>query len=140
METNKTLLLIEDNPDDIDLALKAFQPFTNISRIQTARDGAEALNLINSWEDDHNLPSLILLDLNLPFVSGFELLQALKSNQRLSRIPVIILTSSTEESDVRQAYQLGTNSYIKKPIDFSEFQKVASILNNYWNCLNVTTS
>ncbi len=140
MHPIKTLLLIEDNPDDIDLALKAFQPFTNISHIQTARDGAEALNLINSWEEERNFPSLILLDLNLPLVSGFELLQVLKSDLRLAGIPVIILTSSTEESDIRQAYQLGTNSYINKPIDFSEFQNVASIVNNYWNCLNVTIS
>ncbi|MHC1784311.1 MAG: response regulator [Anaerolineaceae bacterium] len=128
MNPNKSKLLIENNLDDIDLAIKAFQPFKNIRHIQTAKESEEALSSIASWKDNRCLPSLILLDLNLPKIDGFELLRVLKSNSRSAKTPVIILTTSTEESDIRQAYQLWPNSYLKKSIILSEFQEIASLI------------
>lgn len=134
--SNNPILLIEDNPLDLDLTLRAFalRNLTNI--IQVARDGEEALAFIQKWEQGEPCPIVILLDLKLPKVNGLEVLQEIKSHPVYKTIPVVILTTSAESSDVKTAYSLGANSYIVKPVDFDKFVEVAKNIELYWNVLN----
>jgi CheY-like chemotaxis protein len=133
---NNLILLVEDNPLDLDLTLRAFalQNFTNT--IQVARDGEEALAFIQKWELGETCPVVILLDLKLPKVNGLEVLQVIKSHPVYKTIPVVILTTSAESTDVKTAYSLGANSYIVKPVDFDKFIEVARQIELYWNVLN----
>ncbi|MDO9135690.1 response regulator [Hydrogenophaga sp.] len=130
------ILLVEDNPMDLDLTLRAFnkKKFSNI--IQIARDGEEALAYFGRWEAGEPLPAVILLDINLPKVNGLEVLQKLKQHPEFRRIPVVVLTSSRENSDLKTAYDLGVNSYIEKPVSFSKFIEVAEHIELYWCLLN----
>lgn len=130
------ILLVEDNPLDIDLTLRAFATKNLTNPIQVARDGEEALQYMEQWEQGEPLPIVILLDLNMPKVSGLDVLKEIKSHPEFKMIPVVILTTSSESSDVKAAYQLGANSYIVKPVDFEKFIEVAGQIELYWRVLN----
>ena len=129
---HRPVLLVEDNPMDLDLTIRAFKRQHLLNPIEVARDGEEALDWMNRWEKGAPWPLLILLDLKLPKVDGLEVLKRLKKHPRFSVIPVVVLTSSGENRDVETAYKLGANSYIIKPVDFNKFIKVASEIEVYW--------
>jgi CheY-like chemotaxis protein len=129
-------LLIEDNPMDVDLTLRAFERRRLTNPVEVARDGEEALAYIDRWEAGEPTPLVILLDLKLPKVDGLEVLRRLKSHEVFSTLPVVVLTSSQEDRDVETAYKLGVNSYIVKPVDFDKFIKVAAEIEIYWLMLN----
>lgn len=131
-----SILLVEDNPVDVDLTLRAFRKKRLDSPIELARDGEEALAYMDRWEAGDCLPALILLDIQLPKVSGLDVLRRLKSHERLRRIPVVMLTSSREEQDLLRAYDLGANSYIEKPLEYARFLDVAEQIQTYWCVLN----
>ena len=132
------LLLVDDNAFDEVLTLRAFNKQRMLSSIVVTRDGAEALSYLigDPGQPPADLPKLVLLDLNLPGIDGFEVLRRLRAHQRSRLLPVVILTSSLDEKDLARCYALGANSYIRKPVDYTEFVKVASALTDYWLCLN----
>jgi CheY-like chemotaxis protein len=137
----KTILLIEDNPSDIDLTIRAFERSRIANELVVAEDGQEALDYLwglGKWEgrDILELPALTLLDLKLPKIAGLEVLRRIRAEARTRRIPVVILTSSKEEQDVAASYDLGVNSYIRKPVDFTQFASAAEQLGLYWLLLN----
>jgi len=133
---NNPILLIEDNPLDLDLTLRAFAQQKITNPILVARDGEEALAYIPKWDAGEPEPVVILLDLKLPKVSGLEVLEMIKSHPKYKTIPIVVLTSSDESSDVKKAYILGVNSYIVKPVDFGKFIEVAKNIELYWTVLN----
>jgi len=133
---NNPILLIEDNPVDLDLTLRAFAQQKITNPILVARDGEEALAYIPKWDAGEPEPVVILLDLKLPKVSGLEVLEMIKSHPKYKTIPIVVLTSSDESSDVKKAYVLGVNSYIVKPVDFGKFIEVAKNIELYWTVLN----
>jgi CheY-like chemotaxis protein len=133
------ILLVEDNPDDVELTLRVFRKYNIINQIIVARDGEEALEILfNSQKgvQREERPDLILLDLKLPKVDGLEVLHQIKSHPRTQPIPVVILTSSKEETDLMKSYKLGVNSYIRKPVNFDNFIEVIRQLGLYWLLLN----
>ena len=133
------ILLVEDNPDDVELTLKIFRKYTIINQIIVARDGEEALEILfNSRKGfpEEERSDLILLDLKLPKIDGLEVLRQIKSHPRTQPIPVVILTTSKEESDLTKSYKLGVNSYIRKPVNFDNFIEVIRQLGLYWLLLN----
>jgi CheY-like chemotaxis protein len=132
----RPVLLVEDNPVDIDLTQRAFARRKLANPIQVARDGEEALAYIPRWEAGEPTPLLILLDLKLPRVSGLEVLAEWKAHAVSRAIPVVVLSSSAEDKDIETAYQLGANSYIVKPVDFTKFLDVAGQIELYWCALN----
>ncbi len=131
------ILLVEDNPVDLDLTLRAFARRGLATPVEIARDGEEALAFMARWDAGEALPVLVLLDIKLPRINGLEVLRQLKAHAHFRRIPVVMLTSSGEDSDLRKAYDLGANSYIVKPVDFSRFIDVAEQIEVYWCMLNV---
>lgn len=133
---NSPILLVEDNPLDLDLTLRAFAQQNLTNPILVARDGEEALAYIPTWDAGENVPLVILLDLKMPKVSGLEVLEILKNHPKYKTIPIVVLTSSEESSDVKSAYRLGANSYIVKPVDFDKFMDVAKNIELYWTVLN----
>ena len=135
------LLLVEDNPQDLELALRALRKANLACYIQTARDGAEAMEFLfcegsHAARQIENGPRVILLDLKLPKVDGLEVLQRIKGDPRTNKIPVVVLTSSREQSDVVRSYKLGVNSYIVKPVNFDGFTAAVQELGKYWLLLN----
>jgi len=136
MSFNKPILLVEDNPLDVDLTKRAFSRHKLTNPIHIARDGEEALDWIPRWETGEPLPIVILLDLKLPKVDGLEVLRHIKSNSVSRAIPVVVLTSSAENRDITEAYSIGANSYIVKPVDFDKFVEVAGQIELYWTVLN----
>ncbi len=130
------ILLVEDNPMDLDLTLRAFAKRKFSNSIQVARDGEEALAFLPRWAAGETMPAVILLDINLPKVNGLDVLRQIKSHEQFRRIPVVMLTSSREHSDLKAAYDLGVNSYIEKPVSFSKFIEVAGQIELYWCVLN----
>lgn len=128
------ILLVEDNPDDVELTLRAFRRSRVANEVVVARDGVEAMERLLSQTAQR--PALILLDLKLPRVDGFELLRWIREDEALRILPVVILTSSKEERDIVQSYTLGANSYIVKPVDFDKFNQVVDQLGMYWMLLN----
>lgn len=139
----RTILLVEDNPDDEALTLKAFQKNNILNEVVVARDGEEALDYLfcrgnYALRDKSINPELILLDLKLPKIDGLEVLKKIKTDARTQLIPVIILTSSSEEKDILKSYELYANSYIRKPVDFEQFSEAIRELGVYWLVLNET--
>jgi CheY-like chemotaxis protein len=130
------ILLVEDNPNDVELALHALKKNNLSNRIEVVRDGAEALDFIFGKGVDSHRPKVILLDLKLPKVDGLEVLKRLKSDPQTRSIPVVMLTSSREECDIVKSYQLGVNSYIVKPVDFEQFTEAVRQLGLYWLLMN----
>ncbi len=130
------ILLVEDSPVDVDLTLRAFARNRLANPMLVARDGEEAMAWIPRWEAGEPRPAVILLDLNLPRVDGLTVLGALKAHPELSRIPVVVLTTSREDRDINTAYNLGANSYIVKPVDFDSFMNVARQIKLYWCVTN----
>ncbi|MBI5561349.1 MAG: response regulator [Deltaproteobacteria bacterium] len=138
---DKIILLVEDNPDDVALTLRAFKKNNILNEVVVARDGACALDyLFASGEyagrDASVMPQVVLLDLKLTKVDGLEVLRRLRADKRTALLPVVILTSSKEERDVLDGYRLGTNSYIRKPVDFAQFSDAIRQLGVYWLVLN----
>jgi CheY-like chemotaxis protein len=133
----RPILLVEDNPMDIDLTRRAFSKRRLANPIVVAQDGEEALQMIDRWDaGTEPPPALVLLDLKLPKVDGLDVLSHLKSHPRFKVIPVVVLTTSAEDSDVQRAYTLGANSYIVKPVSFDKFLDVAAQIEIYWSVLN----
>ena len=132
----KTILLVEDNPDDVTLTLRAFSKIEILNEIKVVNDGAEALDYLLGITDPEQLPAVILLDLKLPKVDGLTVLQRVREYEPTRFVPVVILTSSREEQDLVRGYGLGTNSYIRKPVNFEEFAHTVSQLGSYWLLLN----
>lgn len=137
----KTILLVEDNPDDVELMLKALRKNHITNEITVVSDGAEALDFLlvagnRSENDQSGMPAVVLLDLKLPKIDGLEVLRRLRANERTRFLPVVILTSSNEEQDIVNGYSLGVNSYVRKPIDFTRFAEAVSHLGLYWLLLN----
>jgi CheY-like chemotaxis protein len=134
------ILLVEDNDNDAELAMRALRQHQLANNIRHVRDGAEALSIL--FEDHQQQsaaavkPRLVLLDLKMPKIDGIEVLQKLKADERTQHIPVVVLTSSQEEQDVVQSYRLGVNSYIIKPVDFQQFTDATKTLGMYWMLLN----
>jgi CheY-like chemotaxis protein len=132
---DKVILLVEDNPDDEALMLRAFQRSKLANRIEVARDGAEALETLLGPEA-RPLPTLVILDLKLPKVDGLEVLRRLRAAERTRALPVVVLTSSREEQDLVESYRLGANSYVRKPVDFVQFAEAIQTLGLYWLVVN----
>jgi two-component system, response regulator len=141
MTNSVDILLIEDNPEDVELTLRAFEKYHLTNKIHVVRDGEEALDCLfgtGRYADNKmcGRPRLILLDLKLPKVDGLEVLQRCKSDQRTRTIPVVVLTSSREERDLVRSYNLGVNSYVVKPVDFPQFTDAVRHVGLYWMLLN----
>ena len=137
----KRILLVEDNPDDVELTLRALKKNNITNEIVVAGDGAEALDYLNGTgaykgRDTNDMPTVVLLDLKLPKIDGIELLRRIRSEGKTKLLPVVILTSSKEEKDLINGYSLGANSYIRKPVDFNQFVDAVKLLGMYWLLLN----
>lgn len=137
---NKTVLLVEDNPDDEALTLRAFKRNNIANTVDVARDGAQALDYLfktGAYADrPGGLPQVVLLDLKLPKIDGLEVLRRLRADPRTKKLPVVVLTSSREDQDVIASYDLGVNSYVRKPVDFAQFSEAVRVLGFYWLMLN----
>ncbi len=141
--SNKTILLVEDNPDDEALTIRALKKNNILNEVVVARDGAEALDYLfcqgdYSSRDPEAIPQLVLLDLKLPKIGGLEVLKQIRGNVRTEYLPVVILTTSKEEQDIIDGYKLGANSYVCKPVNFNEFAIAIKQLGLYWLILNET--
>jgi two-component system response regulator len=133
------ILLVEDRDDDIELTLRAFNKSGVGNEVVVVRDGVEALEYLMNPERQSGqlaMPEVVLLDLNLPKVSGLEVLRRVRDNERLKRVPVVVLTSSNEDRDIVASYDLGANSFIQKPVDFAQFIEATRQLGLYWLLLN----
>jgi CheY-like chemotaxis protein len=138
---NKTILLVEDNQDDIELTIRAFKKNNILNTIDVVKDGEEALDyLFQKGRYSHltvdDYPELVLLDLKLPKLGGLEVLKKIRENKKTSLTPVVILTSSREERDLSNGYKLGANSYVRKPVDFNQFMEAVKQLGLYWLVIN----
>ena len=139
--SNAPILVVEDNPDDELLMMRSFKKNNIANEIVIARDGVEAIDYLfgrgmHEGRDPRQLPALILLDLKLPRVSGFEVLKEIRTNKITSLVPVVILTSSAEDKDIIEGYGLGANSYVRKPVDFEDFVEATGKLSVYWLLIN----
>jgi two-component system response regulator len=139
--TPKTILLVEDNPDDRELTLCAFESNHIANEVNVARDGAEALEYLfaegrYAGRDATLMPAVVLLDIKLPKIDGLEVLRRVRCDVRTRLLPIVILTSSKEEQDLFQSYSLGANSYIRKPVDFEKFNQAIQQLGVYWLVMN----
>jgi two-component system response regulator len=134
--TDRPILLIEDNPDDEALTLRAFTKNRISNRVVVARDGVEAIDVLFGTSAPGVVPSLILLDLKLPRIDGLEVLRRIRADERTKLLPVVILTTSKEQQDILEGYRLGANSYIRKPVDFEKFIQAVGQLGLYWLVLN----
>lgn len=137
----RNILLVEDNPDDVALTLRALKKNNIANEVVVAKDGVEALDYLfgegsYAGRDANNVPAVILLDLKLPRIDGLEVLERLRKDERTNFAPVVVLTSSREEQDLVRSYKLGANSYIRKPVDFTQFSEAVRQLGLYWLVLN----
>ena len=137
----KSILLVEDNPDDVELTLRAFKRNGIANEVIVATDGEEALDYLfatgkHAGRDPSVMPTVVLLDLKLPKVMGLDVLRRLRADERTKRLPVVVLTSSNEERDIITSYDLGANSFVRKPVDFAQFLEAARQLGLYWLVLN----
>ncbi|KQV94911.1 MULTISPECIES: response regulator [unclassified Roseateles] len=140
-DESKVILLVEDNPDDVALTLRAFKRSHLMNPLVVARDGVEALDFLfargaHAHRAEAALPTLIILDLKLPRLDGLGVLKAMRADPRTALLPAVILTSSKEEQDIVSGYKLGANSYVRKPVDFTEFLEAVKVLGIYWLALN----
>ena len=138
---NKWILLVEDNADDEELTRRALKKNKILNKLIVARDGVEALDYLlgegnHAGHNIDNLPAVVLLDLKLPRIDGIEVLRRLRENEKTALVPVVILTSSKEERDIANAYKSGCNSYIRKPVDFTQFNEAIQNMGLYWLLLN----
>ncbi len=143
--SKKIILLVEDNPDDVELTLRALKKNNIANDVVVARDGEEALEYLTATGryarcTVADLPQVVLLDLKLPKVGGLDVLHAMRADPRTRLLPVVILTSSSEERDIIASYNLGANSYIRKPVDFNQFREAIRELGLYWLVLNQAAS
>ena len=141
MLNNNIILLVEDNPDDVELTKRALKRSGVVNELVVTRDGVEALDYVfcrgsYAVRDPSVIPTVILLDLKLPKLNGFEVLKQIRASEQTKLLPVVILTSSKEEQDVLSGYKLGANSYVRKPVDFIQFTEAARQLGMYWLLLN----
>ena len=139
--TDRNILLVEDNPDDVELTLHALEEYNISNKIEVVEDGAEALDYLfatgaYAGRDMSEMPSVVLLDLKLPKVDGLEVLRRIRDDDRTKNLPVVILTSSSEEEDLTKSYELGANSYVRKPVNFDQFSEAVRQLGLYWLLLN----
>ncbi|MRR07914.1 MAG: response regulator, partial [Deltaproteobacteria bacterium] len=139
--TNRHILLVEDNPDDEVLTLRAIRKHNIASEITVARDGVEALDFLfgtgtHGGRDTSTMPGLVLLDLKLPKVDGLEVLHRIRGDERTRLLPVVIFTSSNEEQDILECHSLGANSYIRKPVDFNQLSEALRLIGTYWLTMN----
>ena len=137
----KIILLVEDNPDDVDLTIRAFKKNNISNTVIVAKDGVEALDYLHGkgmydGRDVKDLPVVVLLDLKLPKLNGMEVLRIIRQNEFTKLIPVVILTSSADQKDVVEGYNLGANSYVQKPVDFEQFTEAVKLLGLYWTLWN----
>ncbi len=138
---NGIILLVEDNPDDVELTLRSLKKNSILNEVVVVSDGVEALDYLfgtggHAGRDLSVMPAVILLDLKLPRIDGFEVLRRLRADERTKLLPVVILTSSKEEQDMLNGYKLGANSYVRKPVDFAQFSEAVKQLGLYWLLLN----
>jgi two-component system response regulator len=141
MSRTGIVLLVEDNPDDVDLTIRAFQKNNVRNEIVVARDGEQALDYLsaacaNGGRNPAAIPEVVLLDLKLPKLDGIEVLRHLRADERTKRLPVVVLTSSNEEKDIVASYDFGANSFVRKPLDYAQFADAARQLGLYWLVLN----
>lgn len=141
MIRNRVILLVEDNPNDVELTLRAFEKSQVLNEIVVARDGEQAIHYLFSTgphadRDPAMMPEVVLLDMKLPKIDGLGVLRRMRSDERAKRVPVVMLTSSKEEKDVASSYDLGANSFVRKPVDFEEFVHAAKHLGLYWLYMN----
>jgi two-component system response regulator len=141
MNRSNIILLVEDNSDDVELTLRAFRKSKVLNEIVVVRDGVEALDYLfatgtHAGRDQKSMPEVILLDLKLPKIGGLEVLRRLRAEESTRRIPVVVLTSSSEEKDILTSYDLGANSFVRKPVDFAQFIVAAQQLGMYWLVMN----
>jgi two-component system response regulator len=141
MKGMQLILLVEDNPNDEALILRAFKKYNRSAQITVVRDGAEAVDFVfcqgaHKDRDPQDLPQLILMDMKLPKLSGLEVLRRVRANEHTQLLPIIMLTSSREEQDLIESYRSGANSYVRKPINYDEFLEAIRQLNLYWLILN----
>ncbi len=140
METPGRILMVEDDPKDVELTLSALEEYNLVNEVFIVRDGQEAMDYLHCHGQfstrPHDNPAVILLDLKLPKVDGLEVLNRIKSDDRLKMIPVVVLTSSREERDMMRSYQLGVNAYVVKPVDFHEFVNAVRELGVFWAVIN----
>ena len=138
---DKVILLVEDNPDDVKLTLRALKKSNILNEVVVASDGVKALDYLfgtgeYSGRDTSNVPQVILLDLNMPRLGGIEVLQRMRADERTKLLPVVVLTTSNEDAGRIDSYRLGANSYVIKPVDFNQFAKAVQQLGLYWLVLN----
>lgn len=141
MMRNKVILLVEDNPNDVELTLRAFERSQILNEIVVVRDGEQAIQYLFSIgphadRDPAMMPEVVLLDMKLPKIDGLGVLRRMRADERTRRVPVVMLTSSKEEKDVVSSYDLGANSFVRKPVDFGEFVDAAKHLGIYWLVMN----
>ena len=139
----KTIMLVEDNPDDEELTLRALRKASIANNVFVARDGREALDFLfgtgqHAGREPQTMPAVVLLDLKLPKLDGIDVLQRMRADPRTRLVPVVVLTSSSEDEDMLRSYQSGANSYVRKPIEFSEFAHAVTQLGMYWMLINQT--
>ncbi len=140
---NKVILLVEDNPDDVKLTMRALKKSNVLNEVIVAQDGAEALDYLfcagkYSDRDKNVMPQVVLLDLKMPKVDGLEVLKRIRADEKTRLLPVVVLTTSSEEKDRVSSYKLGANSYVRKPVDFNQFVEAVQQLGLYWLVLNET--
>lgn len=141
MIRTRIILLVEDSEDDVELAVRAFAKARIANELVVARDGEEALEYLfatgrYAGRADVRAPELVLLDLKLPGIDGLEVLRQIRADERTRRLPVVVLTSSAEPSDITMSYDLGANSFVRKPVGFTDFMETAARLGSYWLDLN----
>lgn len=141
MIRNRVILLVEDNPNDVELTLRAFEKSQVLNEIVVARDGEQAIHYLfstgpHAHRDPAMMPEVVLLDMKLPKIDGLGVLRRMRADERTRRLPVVMLTSSKEEKDVVSSYDLGANSFVRKPVDFGEFVDAARHLGVYWLAMN----